>query len=66
MYFMTSPATVMTLALEMMDEAARDSQRHRRGRPVTARQSARRTRAEAAGRPARRSWRLARAFRPAH
>jgi hypothetical protein len=31
MYFMTSPATAMTMALSMMDEAARESRQQRRG-----------------------------------
>lgn len=62
MYFMTSPATAMTMALSMMDEAARES-RHRRGRPVHARWSARRTAPAAAEEPARPTWRLTRVFR---
>ncbi len=60
MYFMTSPASAMTLALQMMDEAARDSRRHRSVRPIRARRSARRTPAEDAVQTERRSWRLAR------
>jgi hypothetical protein len=63
MYFMTSPATAMTMALSMMDEAARESRPHRRGRPVHARWSARRTSPEAAEQPARGTWRVARVFR---
>jgi hypothetical protein len=62
MYFMTSPATAMTMALSMMDEAARESRQQRRGRPVRASRRARRRPAVAMERPARRTGGLARVF----
>lgn len=70
MYFMTSPATAMTMALEMMDEAAREAHGRTRGPSLRARRavriSARRAATESAEQPARRGWRIARAFHLAH
>jgi len=61
MYFMTSPATAMTMALSMMDEAAREPRRRRRHDRTP--RSARRASTRVAEQPARRTWPLARVFR---